>query len=72
VYSLDYQYPTFAFDLANSLGHELAFVGRNVARFQRATQGAGKSTRRRGHEVVDGCRMGLLHLGVHAVVLRYL
>jgi hypothetical protein len=55
-------------DLARDLGGEAAVAGVDLARLQRASEGAGQSAAGGGHHVVESGRVGLDDLGVDLVV----
>jgi hypothetical protein len=57
------------FDLANRLRGEASFSSRNIARFQRASQGTRQSTGGCGYEIVQGCGVRFEDLWIHAVML---
>jgi hypothetical protein len=67
-----HQHALLLLDLANYIGRQPALSCRNPARLQRAAQGTGESTSRRGDQIVDGGRNGLVDVRTHAVVLRNL
>ncbi len=59
---------TILFDLTNCLGYQASFAGRNLARFQRAPEGASQSARRSSHQVVQGRSMRLLYLRINTIM----
>jgi hypothetical protein len=60
------------FDFADRLRREPALACWYLTRLQRAPEGAGQSARRGGDEVVEGCGVGRVHLGIDTVVLGHL
>jgi hypothetical protein len=65
---LDDQDTVLDLDLAPGLGAKPPFAGRDLARFQRAPEGAGESAGRRRDHVVERGRVGLLLGHVDPVV----
>jgi hypothetical protein len=60
------------FDLTGHICRELLIAGVNLARFQRASEGAHHSTGRRRDHVIDGGSVGFFEFRrIHFIVLRY-
>lgn len=66
--ALDYQDATVFFDLALAFRHQKTFASGYFARCQRASKGTRQSTSGRGDHVVDGRRVRLMYVLVHAVM----
>ena len=67
----DHQHIIFFFHFSFYRSGQIAFPGRNFARFQRATKGAGQSAAGGSNHVVDGGGMGFMHLGINVVMFGY-
>jgi hypothetical protein len=67
--AFDDQDAAVEFDLAFSVGSETTVSGGDVARLERAPEGADQSTRGGGHDVVEGGRVRGALIGRDAVVL---
>jgi len=70
--ALDHQHLPLQFHLANRFRGQPALAGRDPARFQRATQGAGQSTGCGGNQVVERGSVGFVDVGIDPIVLGYL
>ena len=68
-YSTHYQGLVLFLNIPFDCRGELASCCINPARFQRATKGARQSATGSGDDIVNGCRMGLMHIGVDLIVL---
>lgn len=67
--AFDHHNLTVQFDFPLYLRGQKPFAGRNFARFQRAAKCSGQSTGRRGHYIIQGCRLGLMDIGIDPVML---
>jgi hypothetical protein len=68
----DHQHAAFHLDVTLGLRAQMALTGFDLARLQRATQGPGQSTGRRGDDVVEGGGLRVVLAGGRLVVLRHL
>jgi hypothetical protein len=64
----DHQDVSLFFDFPFCVGNQPAFTGRDAARLQRAPEGAGQSTCRRGDDIVQRGRVGLVDSRVNVVI----
>ncbi len=64
----DHQYAIFCLDLASDFGRQLFIAGVDLARFQRASEGAGESTTGRSNDKVQRGRVWLGNLRADSVV----
>lgn len=69
MYSLDHENLFVQLDFTDGFGCQPAFAGGDIARLQRASEGAGQSTRGRCYEVIEGCGMSGMNSGFMLVVL---
>jgi len=69
MYPADHKNVILRFQFANGFRVQPALAGRDFTRLQRASEGSRKSTRRRGHDVVQRCRVRLVHPLRHLVML---
>jgi len=67
--ALDHQHLAVPFHLAPGFGHQPSVSGRDFARLQRTAEGPGQSTGGGRYDIVQGGGMGLVNVGVDAVVL---
>ena len=58
----DYEYVTFSLNFTSNLSRQVLVAGIYLARLQRTPEGADESTSGRGHNVINRCRVGLVHL----------
>jgi len=63
-----HQHPTFGLDLSHRLRRQIAFASWDLARLQRAPEGAGTSASRRGDQVVERRRVRCMHVGIDAIM----
>jgi hypothetical protein len=67
----DYKNVTFFLDLPPRVGNQATFASWDAARLQRASKGAGQSTCRCSHHVIERCRVRLVDGWIDFVVLRH-
>jgi hypothetical protein len=67
--SFDYQHIAVFFDFAAGIRGEISLAGRDLARFQRAAEGAGQSAGGRGNHIVQSGGLRFVNLRIDAVVL---
>jgi hypothetical protein len=70
--ALDHQDTILDLDLTDRLNVVAVRIDFDLARFQRAGEGAGQSPASRGHDIVKRGRVRRILPGLHAVVLGHL